>query len=253
VRRLLVVALTGCDAVFGLANPKPSPAADAPAPDGSPGPDAFEHDEDHDGLSDIRDPCPADLGGGDSDGDGVSDPCDPSDTTRETLVFFDPFTDIGTWTGTVPWTVNSDSISVDASSFPGASITRAITPVMAPTVEATLSYAGTTNVLVGVGFVFDTTTVSCNVFIDAAGGQEIVIMEGNSQDAMTPWPSPSPIHLELTQLLDGTFRCRARQDGGSPVELPFGNPISSLVVGVSLSAQAAQVEVTSVGLWRTTP
>lgn len=85
-----VLALAGCDHVFGLDLPgdaaTASPVCWEPA--------LIDHDEDGDAWMDGCDVCPATPDGGqeDRDGDGVGDACDPNPgDPRDRLVFFDSF------------------------------------------------------------------------------------------------------------------------------------------------------------------
>jgi len=56
-----------------------------------------QHDEDHDSLGDVCDPCPQIAGATlDGDGDGIADACDPHPTVAgDALVRFEPFTGTG--------------------------------------------------------------------------------------------------------------------------------------------------------------
>jgi hypothetical protein len=60
-----------------------------------PAPDAQQHDEDGDGVPDVRDNCPqlANADQADGDGDGVGDACDPDPTVpAQAIALFLPFT-----------------------------------------------------------------------------------------------------------------------------------------------------------------
>jgi hypothetical protein len=91
VRLAVVVALVGCDAVFGV---KPPGTLDAQPIDGRAIDAPALHDEDHDGVVDMLDNCPnvPNPDQGDLDGDGVGDVCDPHPTVAgDRIVLFDPF------------------------------------------------------------------------------------------------------------------------------------------------------------------
>lgn len=82
------------------------------------------HDEDADGIDDKCDKCPhkPDPAQIDTDGDGVGDVCDPSNTTNQTIAFFDPFTSqLPGWSivGSATRTYTGDAVVVD--SMPGVS------------------------------------------------------------------------------------------------------------------------------------
>ncbi len=74
----LLVAVTGCDAVFGLERGT-----------------VDDVDEDGDGIANSDDPCPhiTSQSATDFDGDGVSADCDPDDHDKETTVMFVGFDD----------------------------------------------------------------------------------------------------------------------------------------------------------------
>lgn len=96
----LVLAVTGCNGVFGLAHV--SVAADAVVTDATPicwNPLATTHDEDGDGIADNCDNCPADVNPGqeDSDGDGVGDACDPHPGIADQIELFDPLLSDANW------------------------------------------------------------------------------------------------------------------------------------------------------------
>jgi len=77
------------------------------------------HDEDGDGIPDVRDNCPqlANAGQQDSDGDGVGDACDPQPTVpKQTLLWFDPLTATDPAVQLDPgWTYGSDELVFDGS------------------------------------------------------------------------------------------------------------------------------------------
>lgn len=96
-----LVALAGCDAVFGLGAPAvPGDGVALVCWD----PAQQTADEDGDGLPDGCDVCPGvvDPAQGDRDGDGVGDACDPHAEPRDHLAMFDGFNvDSGRWTSMV--------------------------------------------------------------------------------------------------------------------------------------------------------
>jgi hypothetical protein len=121
----------GCNLLLGLEPTQVGddgddpPDADPDAPDGL----AIGHDDDADGIGDVRDLCPhvfdpAQLDEGEADlglqADGVGDLCDPHPAqSGDVLVFFDAFdgsalgVDYQTPTGT--WTVEGDALRQIAS------------------------------------------------------------------------------------------------------------------------------------------
>ncbi len=117
---LLLIAVGGCNQVFGLS---PTRALDAPAPlpdmDGDGVPDlgdncptvanADQADFDGDGAGDVCDTCPALVNQqtDDFDGDRVGDDCDPHPTTSgDCLLLFDTFRDQASFDA--HWTIVHD-------------------------------------------------------------------------------------------------------------------------------------------------
>lgn len=246
IRSLVFAAmLAGCDYAFGLrGHPRDVPDAGPDAPAG--------HDEDHDGLIDPVDPCPADPGGGDADTDQVGDLCDPSDTTTEELVLFEPFVVASTtWVGNVPWRFESDSITNTSASLSESQISRTIAPVSYATVEATFNATLSTGARIGVGFNVAGIEIKCFLGVNGLGTPVLFVLDGQSYEGETAFAGKSPVHLSLTELPGHTFRCRGRNDGETPVDFAYGRVLGAAVERLSLHALATDVEVTSVVLWRT--
>jgi hypothetical protein len=113
-----VVLPFGCDRVFQLnrTGPDASTCWD---------PEHVTHDEDHDGIVDGCDLCPADPDPlqPDEDGDGVGDACDPHlGVARDHLAFFDGFdTTNQAWisSGTASWQIGNDAATQSVSTLTG--------------------------------------------------------------------------------------------------------------------------------------
>lgn len=78
---------------------------------------AVAHDDDDDGVRDGCDVCPdvRDAHQTDTDGDGVGDVCDPFQAPTESLVDFDPFTDLRPeWSMNVSWQQGTDELTASA-------------------------------------------------------------------------------------------------------------------------------------------
>ncbi|MFT3700532.1 MAG: hypothetical protein QM831_45730 [Kofleriaceae bacterium] len=100
---LALLALAGCDYVIGINNDVPVRIGDA----------FIMHDEDHDGIDDARDPCPADAEDppNDSDGDGVGEACDPDNGQQNTIARFDSFVANDGFTFPSTWSIENDVLS----------------------------------------------------------------------------------------------------------------------------------------------
>ncbi len=239
---LLVVA--GCNRAFGLRRDHDVEDVDASV-------DAALHDEDHDGVADGDDLCPADLGGGNTDGDQAGNLCDPSDLSSEQRVLFDPFTEIGPWTGSVPWTFDGDAVAVDAT-IGTARLDRQIAPITYPTFETTVTGPFTMNSYVGAGFTVGDIEIGCYLHVGSGTIGTLEIWYDQTLEVFTSWPpADAPVHLTLTQLGDKTFRCRARRDGEAPIEKLYALVKDATTTELHLHALGAKVNATSVVLWRT--
>ncbi len=238
---MALLVLAGCDRVWDLQR--------ADLPDASA--DAALHDEDRDGVADDLDPCPADPGGGNADGDEAGNLCDPSDNTSEQRVLFDPFTELVQWTGSVPWTFEGDAVSTDATTGT-ARLDRPIAPITYPTFETTFNGPFTNNSYVGAGFTVGTVEIGCYLHTGSATAGTLEIWYDQIFEVLTPWtPSDAPVHLTLTQVADKTFRCRARRDGEAPIELPYSLVLNDTTTEIHLHSLGAKVTATSVVVWRT--
>lgn len=116
---LAIPLVAGCDVLFGLERPVVADAApDAPVPDAPVDCLPTEHDEDGDLKPDRCDSCPqiADVGG-DADGDGVGDLCDPEPEAKNRRIAFFAFdsvpTDIALFTeGSGSWSLDQDRLVI---------------------------------------------------------------------------------------------------------------------------------------------
>jgi hypothetical protein len=220
---LALVMVSGCDRVWGLHR---DDVLDATA-------DAALHDEDHDGVADDLDPCPADPGGGNADGDQAGNLCDPSDLSSEQRVMFDPFTELVAWTGSVPWT-------------------RAIAPFTYPTLEVTFSGVTTESSYTGAGFTVGGVEIGCYLHVGIGTTGTLEVWYNEILEVVTAWTAAdAPVHLTLTQLVDKTFRCRARRDNETPIELPYALVQDATTTALGLKAAGTKITATSVAVWRT--
>ena len=74
----------------------------------------FNHDEDGDTFGDACDICPniADFQIDSVDDDKVGDPCEPDATTKNQLLLFDPFVELGPeWEQTGTWSIIDDAVT----------------------------------------------------------------------------------------------------------------------------------------------
>lgn len=120
---LAVLALAGCDRMFGLGTVE---VTDAPPPPCRDPAHPTTHDEDHDGVADHCDNCPADFNPlqEDQDGDLVGDACDPDPLSHQRIAFFDGFdpdAPTGVWhtvTGNLAsWRYAGDSYTFQPGAF----------------------------------------------------------------------------------------------------------------------------------------
>ena len=216
----LVLAVTGCNGVFGLAHV--TVAADAVATDAAPicwNPLATTHDEDGDGIADNCDNCPADVNPGqeDSDGDGVGDACDPHPGIADQIELFDPLLTDASWMpqsgfligGTWVLGVDEYSQTARANGFIAAFSALTTGTHTLASVEVVMSDLSNPNVGdYGAGIDFDTgagTSVQhllCG-FSTSSGAGQITIEQLDQNYAMVASKSmpldltPDPVHVTL--------------------------------------------------------
>ena len=217
---LVLVALTGCDSLFGLEREY---EIDAPLPGDQCWSATEPGNEDLDGFADGCDPCPADPDAAinDTDGDTVGDFCDPDVQTADSrIIAFDGFTDTTDWmtTGGTWVTAKSEYRQTLATGTATAEVT--IPVAVYPAIDVRFRNPVACD-LCGPGayVVLGTRRVGCMYEYRDGTDQISITLDGATVQTKTPMPEGSPDRLVVRVLPGNMIQCRAYSGGRQTAEL----------------------------------
>jgi hypothetical protein len=244
---VFVVALTGCDNLFGIKAVPPLPGeagvtADAtPAIDGPMRCTPINHDEDGDGRDDACDSCPTVIElDADSDNDGLDNACDPSPTEQNKILFMTGFPSMAdldanfTYTNASWAAINNGQLTMFGSSIVTTKGTYAPVKIEVRTsqvgeglgVAANVNHSVASCILYGGSCDNTTTTRAC-----------IKGVPGTAQGEL----SIRPANIKLVELSGSPITCSMSASNVGPASATTTQTFQSTVLQFTTNAGSAMI------------